>query len=333
MSTHAVMVVRIKELRPHPNAERLEITDVNGWQAIVRKGQFKTGDLAVYIEPDYVVPTDRPEFAFLAKEGRTSHRLKAVRLRGELSFGLLIPLPEDVSYGVEVAEGDNVMSALGITRYEPPVKGALCADELSAANRPWHGYAEHKFDIEALRNFADVLNPGEPVLITEKLHGSNARYLFEDDALFMGSRNRWVKSEGTHIWALAEQTDARIRAWCERNPGVILYGEIIGPGVQSLSYGLVKPTFFAFAAFAPSGWIDVLDLHNDIHLNTVPVLYRGPWHPQFLMDAEGDSTVPFAPEGHMREGVVVVPLKERNDPRIGRVALKHISNRYWESGE
>lgn len=66
MSTHSVNIIEIKEVRAHENAERLEIVPVDGWQAVVKKGQFKVGDEAVYIQPDYTVPTARPEFAFLA---------------------------------------------------------------------------------------------------------------------------------------------------------------------------------------------------------------------------------------------------------------------------
>jgi RNA ligase (TIGR02306 family) len=107
MSTHSVNIVEIAEVLPHANAERLEIIPVGGWQAVVRKGQFAVGDRAVYIEPDYTVPTARPEFAFLAKEGRDRHRLKAVRLRGALSFGLLIPVPDELN---GVLPGDDVMA-------------------------------------------------------------------------------------------------------------------------------------------------------------------------------------------------------------------------------
>ena len=82
MSTHSVNIIEIGEVLPHDNAERLEIVPVGGWRAVVKKGQFTRGDRAVYIEPDYTVPTTHPDFAFLAREGRDRHRFKAVRLRG-----------------------------------------------------------------------------------------------------------------------------------------------------------------------------------------------------------------------------------------------------------
>ena len=327
MSTHGVNVVEIGEVRPHANAERLEIVPVGGWQAVVKKGQFSPGDKAIYIEPDYMVPTEREEFSFLAKDGRTQHRLKAVRLRGVLSFGLLIPVPSNLG---DVRPGDDVMAALGIERYEPPVKLAG-ADDLPADQYPRvHAL---KFDVESFQRYPLLFEPREPVIITEKLHGANARFLVLDGMFYIGSRTRWLKTDIPHAWKSASDADPRIRDWCERNPGVVLYGEIYG-AVQSLKYG-AKQGEVRFAAFACSRngeWVNTDLLLNDAAIPSVPVLYRGPFDASVMAAlAEEDSAVEGAPSGHMREGVVVVPQHERYDLQVGRVVLKHISNRYWES--
>lgn len=327
MSTHATNIVEIAAVLPHSNAERLEIVPVGGWQAVVKKGQFSPGDRAVYIEPDYIVPTLRPEFSFLAKEGRDRHRLKAVRLRGELSFGLLIPVPGDLAGR---AIGDNVMADLGIERYEPPVVMAG-SDELPEDQ--WSKVYAPKFDVESLKNFPAVLVPGEQVVVTEKIHGATARYLSADGAFYMGSRTRWLKPDGGHHWKRAADADPRIQAWCEAHPGVVLYGEIYG-AVQSLKYGQ-KPGGVVFAAFAASDkgeWLDTMSLIDDESLPTVPLVYRGNYdHATIIPLAEGNSLVDGAPSDHMMEGVVIVPEHERRDINLGRVAVKHISNRYWES--
>lgn len=323
MSTHSVNIIEIEAVLPHDNAERLEIVPVNGWQAVVKKGQFSPGDRAIYIEPDYTIPTARPEFAFLAREGRDRHRLKAVRLRGALSFGLLIPVPDDLA---SRAVGENVMADLDIERYEPPIKLAK-SDELPPDQLP--KVYSSKFDVEGLKRFASIIQPGEPVIITEKIHGANARYLFSDGIFYMGSRSNWLKPDAGHPWKRAADADSRIREWCERNPGVVLYGEIYGP-VQSLKYGSKEVRFAAFAALEKGEWWDTGRLFSG-EVGTVPVLFRGPYDPALLSLAEEDSSVPGAEQGHMREGIVIVPERERRHEEIGRVALKHISNRYWES--
>lgn len=328
MSTHSVNVVEIGEVRPHENAERLEIVPVCGWQAVVKKGQFSPGDRAVYIEPDYTVPTSRPEFSFLAKDGKERHRLKAVRLRGALSFGLLIPIPDELK---DRATGSDVMADLGIERYEPPVKLAG-SDELPTELHP-QVYSS-KFDVEGLKKFTAIIQPGEPVIVTEKIHGANARYLSLGGEFYMGSRTQWLKPDVGHPWKRAADTDARIRQWCEAHPGAVLYGEIYG-AVESLKYGC-RPgdvRFAAFAALVNGEWMDTGKLLAEPieAIDTVPVVYRGPYDPSILDLAEQDSTVRTAEPGHMREGLVIVPEVERRHEEIGRVALKHISNRYWES--
>lgn len=326
MSTHAVNVVAVDSILPHNNAERLEIIPVNGWQTVVAKGQFKPGDLAVYIEPDYTVPTNRPEFAFLSKFGKDRHRLKAVRLRGVLSYGLLIPLPGNLS---DRSGGDNVMDELGIERYEPPIKLAR-SDELPESE--WPAVYAPKFDVENFNRFPTIIRPGEPVIVTEKIHGANARYLFSGGIFYMGSRTRWLKPDVQHEWRHAVDGDARIRKWCEAHTDIVLYGEIYG-AVQSLKYGSPRNVLFAaFAASHKGEWIDTGQLFSDSELPTVPCLYRGAFDLEIVKAlAEQDSTVPGAEVGHMREGVVIVPERERRNEEIGRVALKIISNRYWES--
>jgi len=134
---HKVEVVRIKEVRVHPNADKLEIVPIEGYQAVVGKGQYKVGDLAYYIPPDSIVP-DRPEFDFLWKgplEGPAPlkrRRIAAKRLRGEWSEGLLMPLeqhqtcwstprgiPVDDGKVYQVKEGDDLAEMIGITHYDP----------------------------------------------------------------------------------------------------------------------------------------------------------------------------------------------------------------------
>lgn len=329
MSTHSVRIIEIGEVRPHDNAERLEIVPVGGWQAVVKKGQFKPGDRAVYIEPDYTVPTAHPDFAFLAKDGRERHRLKAVRLRGVLSFGLLIPPPAEVA---TMNVGEDVMAQLGIERYVPPTKLAK-SDELPEAE--WPSLYVPVFDVETYQKFPDLIAPGEPVVVTEKIHGANAKYLYHNGAFYMGSRTRWLKPDVDHIWKAAADANPAIAAWCANNPGTILYGEVYGR-VQSLKYGLAHAVAFAaFAALSADQWRNQLDLLSSVRDSGVPIaplLYEGPFdHATIAALAEMDSAVPGAGEGHMREGVVIVPAVERRDINVGRVALKLISNRYWES--
>lgn len=346
MSEHAVNIIKIEEIKEHPNADALEIIPIGQFQAIVRKDSFKVGDMAVYIEPDYVVPLYRPEFAFLKKGNKATHRLKAIRLRGVISHGLLIPVPHDVKevYAVfgGVAPGINVIHDLEIKRWEPEQRLVTTGDRIKFEEWPKVGYyGLQKFDVEGMRKAADWFEPGEPVLITEKVHGANARYVVIDNKLYVGSRNQWFKPDGEHIWARMLAIRPDIENWCAAHPGVILYGEIFGR-VQSLHYGVKDIDFVAFAALNTNAdgdrWINLEELFSSFHaydLPHVPVLYKGPYSVEAAAAIkERDSVIAqeYRVNGHMMEGVVITPVIERWAGRGGdqRCAVKLISDRYWE---
>lgn len=328
MSAHSVRIITIDAINPHPNAERLEIIPIGQWQAVARKGQFKIGDHAVYIEPDYTVPTAHPAFAFLAKSGRARHRLKAVRLRGELSFGLLIEVPPELA---ELPAGTDVMATLGIERYEPPVKYGTDGHEASLDERP--KLHAPKFDIEGLGAALSAFDLGEQVVASEKVHGANAKFVWHGERLHLGSRTRWLKPDSVHLWSQVVAGMPSVEAWCRAHPNVILFGEVYGQ-VQSLTYGLKRISFAAFAAYQPDGtWMNWRVLEESLaahNVPMVPVVYRGPLDIDAIKAvAETNSRLSEVPQ--MMEGVVIVPANERSHPSVGRVAAKHISTRYWTS--
>lgn len=339
MSTHSISVVEIAEVLPHPNADALELTHIGGWQCVIAKGQFKPNDKAIYVEPDYVVPTSRPEFAFLDKKSRgLPHRLKAVRLRGEISFGLLIPMPEHLS-GAPV--GANVMEELGIVRYEPPVSGR--GGNFSRPAGPAPTIPVPKFDLENVERYEHLFDHGEYVYVTEKLHGTNARFMYWDDKVWVGSRNQWSNEpddgDKKSWWWTTYLKYPEIDAYIKANPGHVLYGEIYGD-VQELKYGM-KQGELRFAAFgiydATTGkWFDYNDLRarcDSLGIERAPLVYEGSYHMGKIREIAEEDSKAAELRGHkqMSEGVVIIPQQERINPRHGRVALKYISRRYWLS--
>lgn len=320
MSTHRVDVVRIGQILPHPNADKLEMTKVGEYTCLIPKGAYKEGDLAAYIEPDYIVP-DTEQFKFL----NGHFRIGAKRLRGVWSEGLLTTAPEGSK------EGDDVMAALGIQRYEPSAPGQM------GFKGPPIGLAESvpdwlkqvpKYDLENLKKYHTVFEPGEPVYVTEKLHGTNARYCFDGERMYCGSRSQWRKDDPVNVYWETLKQNPWIEDWCKSHPRHILYGEAFG-AVQDLTYGAKSGEFF-FRAF------DVMFERNFWSprqlVESIPMERRVPGlmfeHP---FDIEILKTVAEHPSiigGGVREGIVVKPMEERFDPYIGRVALKLVSNTY-----
>lgn len=171
MSTFKVEVVKIPTFQKHPNADTLFITNIFSYPVIFSsKEGWKEGDLAAYVPVDAVVPMTE-QWAFLGDSER-SHRIKAKKLRGVFSMGLLTRPPE----GAKV--GDDVASQLGIIKFEQPEPLSLGGE-----NEKDPGFIPCYTDIEGYRRYAHLLTPSEPVIIMEKLHGcfrSNARITMED---------------------------------------------------------------------------------------------------------------------------------------------------------
>lgn len=321
MSTFKAEVVPVT-LSPHPNADTLSLVPVFDYTAIVRTVDFAGRDRAIYIPVDAIVP-DRPEFAFL--EGH--RRIKAKRLRGVFSMGLLIAAPD----GAEI--GDDMTETLGIMKYDPDVfqdrPVSTAAD--TAAAPP--GLAPCYTDIENMRRYRGVLKDGEPVIATEKIHGANARYLVVDGELHCGSRTRWVKDMGAGVAGSMWWNAARNCGLASKIPeGFVVYGEVYGQ-VQDLRYGSAagEVRFRAFDVLDRTAgrYLDAGDLTQRLDewgIDRVPTIYAGPFDFSTLEEiAEADSVVDGA--GGIREGLVIRPVAERFD-HMGRVVLKLISQRY-----
>ncbi len=316
MSEFHVEVVRVGQVEKHPNADTLGITKVYDYPVIVRLGEFQPGDLAVYIPVDAMLPTSDPRFSFLGS--RPMERVKAKRLRGIFSMGLLTPAPAGCVVGQDVA------ALLGVQKWEP---GENTGPGVEIPGPPG---APRYTDIEGLRKHGRVIEPGEPVVVTEKIHGANARYMHDGEQFWVGSHTKWKDPSGDCIWAKAAQAEG-LADKLAKIPGIMLFGEVFGQ-VQDLKYGHDKGgcSLRFFDAFdtrkmAYLDWAEVVQICDRLDLRTVPVLYLGPWDLTRAEEwAEGKSTL----ANHVREGFVVKPLVERYDHRVGRVILKRHGEGY-----
>ena len=357
MSTHVVEVIKVK-LNPHPNADSLSIVQVHGWECAVRTQDWEDGDLAAYIPPDSVVPETEP-FAFLKSDSQNWNRIRARRFRGRISLGLLVPAPKGAK------EGDDVMEQMGITHYEPPMPLSSGGDNEKAPS----GYYP-TYDVENFNRYGDVFREREEVIATEKINGESARYVWvqqdleggcnidwvdgepktsavvvgKSGRMYCSSHYNWKKQDEKNTWWQALKQNPWIEEWCRANPGLVLYGETFGY-VKNYKYG-AKPgqVFFrVFDILDKDRWMGVDEITDRgwgrptlgsdtgilAQLHWVPEVYRGPFDEAKLRElAEEDSLIDGA--NHLREGIVISPVKERVDPSLGRVKLKIVSPRYLE---
>ena len=339
-STHKCEVVPVV-LEKHPNADSLSIVRVFGYQVCVRTDAWGDKALGAYVVPDSVVDVSRPEFAFLAEmsdnKGKTHVRIRAKKLRGVPSYGLLIPVPEGVK------EGDDVAELLGVERYVPP--------EERNSHGAAQGYVTTKaipipgpdvqfhipdYHVDAFQRYAKgAFVDGEMVYVSEKIDGANSRYMWDGQRMHIGSHHRWLEPEGVSMWHKILEVRPEIKAFCMANPNLVLFGEVFG-FVQDLHYGMSpgEINFIAFDVMDNGRWMNVLDMTNLVgkfDVPTAPFIAQMPYDfDQLMAMAEGPSL--YGLTKHYREGVVVRPLIERTEFRIGRVQLKIVSMNYLEAG-
>ena len=329
-----VLVSTVENVRPHPNADRLEICDVLGWQMVVPKEIYADGDKVVYFPPDTLIPAEWADQWGVRTylKGKQNDRVGKINLRGEPSFGLAVRPPEDQDWPV----GTNVAEFFGATKYEPPIR--VSAGDAAEPHPLFHKYT----DMENLRNYPHVLEEGEEVVVTEKIHGTNCRVgLIEGEEMAGSMELRRERPAEDQVetntywfpWTLPGVRDL-ICALAERKSArqVILFGEVYGGSVQSLHYGIPKGKGLGFRAFdilVEGRYLEQDELESvctEFAVEMVPVLYRGPFSLAKIRETSSGQTA--LDDDHMREGSVVKPIHERTHPDVGRLVMKYLSDEY-----
>jgi len=374
MSELLAETVRITKIIPHNNADRLEIATIKGWPCIVPKGQYKEGQMVVYFPPDTIMPYSLHAFlnitnycASLPKSmNTTSRRVKAVRLRGIPSYGVVITTKQCVDYfekymaetstisvpyfvSCMLRPGFNVAKWFQLDKWQPMIR---CNEGNAAKEHPrFYKYTS----IEHWRNYPNVLHENEQIIITEKIHGTNCRLGFIEDTDEHGNQTKVImagshkvrrqrfhtKPNGEEVECLYWQPftwHPRLRDMLlridEDNPlasSIMVYGEIYGRGVQNLHYDATSEKKFRVFDIAIDGYYlnydEMLFYLDTYKIPFVPVLYVGPYSPEIVERYTVGNTL-LTTDKHIREGCVIKPIKERDHPKIGRVILKSVSVDY-----
>ena len=243
---------KIDALRPIPDADAIECAVIGGWTAVVKKGEFEAGDLAVYCEIDSWIPHALAPFLSKGKEPRVfdgiaGERLRTMKLRGQLSQGLLLPFAimkpffDDILF----TEGVDVSELLGIVKYEAPIPAQL-AGEVKGMFPGWI----QKTDQERIQNLKEELDywlrEQHVWEVTEKLDGSSMTVFLRDGEFGVCSRNLELKpSESNSLWKVAVRNDLELKLR-RANRNLALQGELIGEGIQGNPYKQKGQEFFLF---------------------------------------------------------------------------------------
>ena len=335
MTRKMATIRRIDELNPIEGADKIEVATVGGWKVVCQKGLYTVGDLAVYCEIDSFIPTAIAPFLTRdghypkTYEGVEGERLKTVKLRGQISQGLLLPLKE--MYGAlrglnDHFDGQDVSENLGIVKYEPPVSAQLAG--ISKGSFPSQ---IPKTDQERCQNLKREIagSVGMSFEVTEKLDGSSMTVYLIDGVFGVCSRNLDLKeSKGNTFWRVARELDleTKMRDICDN---FAIQGELIGEGIQKNIYGIKGHEFHVYdmydilvGAYIPPAQVsnncEKFGLHHCPVLDDNCVLTEYDTVDRLLELAEGKSRLNSKVD---REGLVFKAVN-------GGFSFKAISNKF-----
>lgn len=323
-------IQKIRTVEPIEGADAIEKASVLGWQLVIKKGEFKPGDLVVYVEIDALLP-ERPEFAFLKPRGM---RIRTVKLRGQVSQGICFPLsilPEHF----EIHEDADCTEVLGVTKYEPPIPA--CLNGIAKGKFPSFIPKTDEIRVQVLQKELDFLK-GESCYITEKLDGSSVTYFYKDGDFGVCSRNfELVEDDENSYWKVARELKLEQKLQ-SLGKNIALQGELIGEGIQSNKlklrgqsvrfFNVYDIDFGRYLSF--DEWIDFLKM---LDLTSVPIIET-----EYALENDSDALVAKAirksalNKDIWAEGIVIRLHKENlfhevlNEHfRHGRVSFKAIN--------
>lgn len=365
-TTFKVPYTTIVSIAPHTNADRLELATVYGFQVVVPKGIYKPGDRIVYVPIDSVL-SEKLEARIFPPDSKIklhNHRVRQIRIRGLASQGMIIH-PKELEETINLAwfsSETDLKDAIGITKYEPPVRGNAYTPAGGRKKRDNEHF--HKYNgIDNIKWFPNFFKEGEEVVIQEKLHGTNCRagivpfvartwwqrikkflrlspkweFVYGSNNVEISSLSNWNGGfYGVDIYGETLHKE-KIFDKIKGLKGFILYGEIIGPGIQkNYTYSFKEHAFFLFDVKLMTDrgeffWADpgcVENFAKRYKIAMVPILYKGPYNnalPKIM--SEGISVLD--PNTKVREGVVIKGLLY-NDERNNKRALKCINEAYLD---
>lgn len=348
MAFFGVTIETIRDVRPIPDADRIDLATLQGrdFQFVIAKGAFRPGEQCVYFPVDSLLPAPLSERLGVAGKlaGRDRNRVKTVRLRGQISQGIVASL-DLLPPGLRGAGPEALTAHFGVTKFEPPeeiVTGAIL--------RPLPD-GTSVYDIEGADRFVEMSDAlmDLPVLVTEKVEGSNFSVLVEaDGSVHVCQRSAViVPVEGElHTFHKVAQR-ARVvdfaRSLSAARPGrrIQVLGELLGPKVQGNLYRFADHRVALFDIRDGFDWVGAADFLRLVEeffgglAAAAPVLSRGATLRSFLAGrtlketSDGRSLLAEVP----REGIVVRPMEERQMAGFGRLIVKQRSPEYLAKSE
>ncbi len=279
------VVAKILELTPIEGADRIETATVLGWQVVTQKYLYSVGDLAVIIFPDTLVPK---KFLDGSYQGNEKVRLKTVKLRGQYSAGLLLPMS---IVGKSFEEGDEVSELLGVEKWVAPVSTSIGGDiagnfltSFISKTDEYNIRSEPKAlqEVHSKPAFKDT-----DFVATLKCDGTSGTFIAHESTFRVCSRHLELReTAGNVFWQMARKygLPEKLKTFGDN---VAIQGEVCGPGIQGNPMNLKEVTFFAFLMkdLRTHKWLSWDNLVSFCNANDIPYveeLHRFPANEETL---------------------------------------------------
>jgi RNA ligase (TIGR02306 family) len=329
---------KIDSIRSIAGADAIECAVVGGWNVVTRKGEYSVGDLAVYCEIDSFIPTaiapflTRPGHSAKTFEGVEGERLRTVKLRGQLSQGLLLNLDAVIPQTNSFAEGDDVSELLGIVKYEAPVPA-----ELAGEVKGMFSSRIPKTDQERVQNLSAELEVWKAENlsweVTEKLDGSSMTVYILDGEVGVCSRNLDLKrNPDNSLWraAIKHGLEKKLAGY----GNIAVQGELVGNGIQGNMYQMRDQDFYVYDVYNVDAGRYFTPAERNTFVQALDLLHCPVFQSDFVLATDSVDDLLKQAEGKSVINDIVRPEREGLVFKCNekQVSFKAVSNRFLLKG-
>ena len=342
MARKLASVQRITDIVPIEGADRIEIAKVLGWQCVVVKGEFEKDDLAVYFEVDSFLPVCE-KFEFLR---RTSYRkndflgegfrLKTMKMRGEISQGLLQPifvLPEG-----DWKVGEDVTGILGVRKWE--IAEFVSSSGTIIGELPGYITKTDETRVQSDPELIEEFKRAGRYYITTKMDGTSCTLWIKDGKVRCGGHNYELADDGkSGFWEYIKKKGIEEKVRTLGIDNVIIQGELCGGGIQKNRLRLKEPEWYVFTIVDMNtnrrlSLEDMTTVCEKLGLTMVPLEEIGDEFTYDTVEELLERAKGRYECGNRKEGIVIRPVIPCYSKILGApLSMKVLNNEYLLKGE
>ena len=336
---HLVTIQKITDIKSIPDADRIELALVLGWQSVVPKGQFKTGDKCVYFEVDSFLPIE-PRYEFLSKSCYRNnefmgegYKIFTQKFRGEISQGLILPLTEFPEINAEnVTVGEDITELLNVRKWDIPEVAGFVGTAFR--KKPYGIPTTDETRVQSITDLIQQLK-GKPYYISTKMDGTSCTMYCINGEFGVCGRTDEYKDDGkSMMYEFAKQhgIDERMKEY-NRNSGknIVIQGEFCGPKIQKNRLALREYHWYVFNVLNGDSMKllslnDMLSVCKELNLTSVPIEEISDCF-NYTIEELIERAKGKYPSGQNKEGIVIRPQFPEYCYKLGKsLSFKVLNN-------